>query len=125
MVKTAYKLIALLLFLVVVQVQSVALERGNAHSAVEKQAQNGKAAIGHTSDDLPQWEDFGMENVLVVGGQPTVTAPVSERPEHEYGSVFGRCAEAMHRFQHSASERSALPHRAQSGYIYHLVCLRL
>lgn len=125
MIRTAHRLIALLLCLVVTQGQCVALKSDGIVGAANHKVPNGKAAIGHTSDDLPQWEDFGMENVLVVGGQPTVTAPVSARPAHENGSPFGRGIEALHRYQRPASERSCLPHRAYPGYIYHLLCLRL
>ena len=123
--KTANRIITLMLCLIGVQLQCVAFEAPSTGKESNCHIPARQSNIGHTSDDLPQWEDFGMENVLVVGSQPTVTAPVSVRPAHENGSVCGRNADAMHRFQHPASERSVLPHRALAGYIYHLLCLRL
>ena len=88
-------------------------------------AQENTATIDRTRDNIPQWEDLGMENLLVVGSQPTVTAPTPMRLSHDNGSPLGRAAATQNRMRHSVVERDALPHRAQPDYIYHLLCLRL
>ena len=95
------------------------------NSQDDPSASRESATIGCTNDDMPQWEDLGMEDLLVVVSQPTVTAPTTMRLSNDHGSPLGRAAAASGHLLHRTSGRSVQPHRAQPGYIYRLLCLRL
>lgn len=121
MKRTAYRLIVLLLCMAGWQMSALAYNGGGASRNVTDVA----ATIDRTSDNMPQWEDLGLEDLLVVSSQPTVTAPTSMRLSHEHGSPLSRNVATTHRVLHHAPRGNALPHRAQSCYIYRLLCLRL
>lgn len=80
--------------------------------------------LGTTRDDRPQWQDLGMENVLVVS-QPTVEVPTTLRLSSGSATPLVRRADEVHRYFRSLLLASASPHRAMPGYLYFLLCLRL
>ena len=83
-----------------------------------------RPTLGATRDDRPQWQDLGMENVLVVS-QPTVEAPSTLRIATDGATPMVRRADSVQRYFRMMVLAAASPHRAMSGYLYFLLCLRL
>ena len=82
-------------------------------------------SVGCERDERPQWEDLGLEDLLVTVSQPSVSAPTTVRVVHEQGAALFRFAVACHRMFRSPSVAASTPHRASPGYLYLLLCLRL
>lgn len=83
-----------------------------------------QSTLGASRDDRPQWQDLGMENVLVVS-QPTVEASTTLRIATDGAAPLARRADAVQRYFRALVLASASPHRAMPGYLYFLLCLRL
>ena len=75
--------------------------------------------------ERPQWEDVGLEDLLLTVVQPSLEAPTSHRSTHESAHCAAPAAPRASLHAPRCPLRSALPHRAVPGYLYLLLCLRL
>jgi hypothetical protein len=83
------------------------------------------ATLETTATDMPQWQDIGMADLLVVTSQPTVTAPTTMRVVHEGGSMLHRSASTAKSLARLGSAIQPEYRYRRSGYIHLIVCLRL
>ena len=85
-----------------------------------------RATVSSTSENLPQWQDVGMCDILAVTSGSTLTPPTTVRVIHDSpvgNIVLAQAAQARH---HSRQGLSAYGyHRVVNGYIYLIHCLRL
>lgn len=44
---------------------------------------HGDNCLYQTESNRPQWQDVGLQDILMVEGQSTVTAPTPARPQHD------------------------------------------
>ena len=98
------------------------------HAAAEPDSRRATAhaTIGDTRDNVPQWQDIGMCDVLAVTGGSTLTPPTTVRVVHDSPAGFAPAAHAAAARHFSVHRLPALVHRRTvSGYIYMIHCLRL
>ncbi|MBP3764035.1 MAG: hypothetical protein J6I49_09210 [Bacteroidales bacterium] len=97
----------------------------SASAALQGQERPATESLQPMDQDVPQWEDLGLENLLITASQPSVSAPSSFRGAHQHApfEVDGR----MWKFRHEQSPvwRYVFLRRSVTGYLYLLLCLRL
>lgn len=110
-------LVAALVWLLVGMPVASAMPGGHVPAAAE--------TLQATGCDRPQWEDLGLEDLLLPVSQPSVEAPTTLRHVHENAHYEPLASAQRLRLPSCVALRSALPHRAVPGYLYLLLCLRL
>ena len=80
--------------------------------------------LSQTNDNRPQWQDVGLQDLLVTIGQPTVPTPSQVRPSHDYAApFFGQSL--SHQFKSVRSKTNVPAEREPKGSLYLWHFLRL
>ncbi|MBQ6046080.1 MAG: hypothetical protein IJL38_00460 [Bacteroidales bacterium] len=95
-------------------------------SAVQRNASGiSSESIGRT-DNAPQWQDIGMNDVLAVTGSTSIVPPTTVRVVHDSQASTAptaQMAQARHYKPLRLTTHSSRP--MKGGYIYLIRCLRL
>lgn len=107
-------------------------------STVNNESKNFTDCITPTSNDIPQWSELGMENVLTAGEETSVSAPQSGSrlagrnhtnnfsPRGHHDDEGDRLIDSLFQLAgFTQAHAVGMPTRVIDYYIYYIYCLRL
>ena len=82
-------------------------------------------SLYQTESNRPQWQDVGLQDILMVDGQSTVTAPNHVRTAHDTGAQGCLCSHMELNRTYHCDSVAVRPNRQPRGSLYMWHFLRL
>lgn len=85
---------------------------------------NSNTFLTQTTNDRPQWQDLGLQDILISIGQPHVPTPSCIRPTHEASSLHHSHFSLSHKKPLSFITSDTIVHEPKGSlYLWHILRL--